>query len=245
MTNSTHVFQNHCVSFEEILAESTLDRMLKVVYKQSQTELARMRVDFLNYKDYGVDEWCPAYFGMFVEWLAQHFLNHYGHLFNVHGVNMYDSVGSMVSDYGIDGEGVSIRRSKLRSTNRAVDPNSPVFIQVKGTMNPRKEYSPNDGNRLPNFGCNAFATAIRSGYAYQARYILFTTGKGLHFTMDEMYRNMVEVISRKQIKALMDDDTVFLNRLRASVGLAEVQLKRSKQDHEARLIQREFDKEIA
>lgn len=235
----SHVFTNHCVDFAEILEQPTLDKMLKVVYKQSKTELARMRVDFANYKDYDENEWCPAYFGMFVEWLAENFLNHYGHLFNIQAVTMTDSVGSSAQDYGIDGVGHSVKRSKLKTTCRAVDPNSPVYIQVKGTMDPKKEYRPNDGNRLPNFGCNAFSTAIVEGRAYQGRYVLFTTGKGIHFSMDKMFCGLVEVIGRKHIKALMDKDNVFLNKLRDAVGLPALPIQFAAKDHEARLILRD------
>lgn len=239
-----HIFKNHCIDFAQILSHSTLDKMLKVVYTQSKTEEAKIRADFVNYKDYGSDQWCPAYFGMFTEWLAQHFLNHYGRIWNVQGVRMTDSIGSTAEDYGVDGQGLSIMRKVYKSTGRIADANSPVYIQVKGTMNPTKEYSPNDGARLPNFGCNAFATAIRSGYAYQGRYILFTTGKGIKYTMNNMFMGMVEVINRNHIEKLMDDDTVFLNKLRVSVGLDPIDVVPSHVDHQFALMQDIIKKDV-
>lgn len=229
---SNHVFTKRCIDFGPILECTDLETMLEVVYKQSQTEEAKKRVDFANYKDYDTDKWAPAYFGMFVEWLGDHFLNHYGHLFNIQAVKMHDAIGSAYKDYGIDGEGMSVKRKAIRESCRDVRPNSPVFIQVKGTMNPRKEYRPNDGSRLPNFGCNAFSQAIKSGYSYQARYILFTTGRGLHHSMDSMFNGMVEVVNRRKIEILMNNDTVFLNRLRTSVGLPEVTVELAECDAE-------------
>jgi hypothetical protein len=239
----THIFVKHCIDFESILLESNLDKMLKVVFKQSKTEEARLRVDFANYKDYDTDEWCPAYFGMFGEWLCWHFLNHYGHLFNIEAVEMGDSIDSSVEDYGTDGEGRSVKDQLMKTTFRKAVKGSPVYIQVKATMNKTKEYKPNDGSRLPNFGMNAMSSAIRAGQAYQGRYIVFTTGAGLHYALDKMSNGMLEVVGYKKIKALMNDDTVFLNRLRTSVGLAEYPVTLSTIDPESTLIRAELDNE--
>jgi hypothetical protein len=243
---SNHVFINRCIDFSEILNCTTLEKMLKVVHKQSKTEEAKKRVDFAHYKDYGSDQWSPIYFGMFVEWLGDHFLNHYGHLFNIQAVKMHDSIGEGYKDYGIDGEGLTIKRKALKESGRDARPDSPVYIQVKGTLNSTKEYKPNDGNRLPNFGCNAFSQALKTGYAYQARYILFTTGKGLHYSMDTMFNGLVEVIGRKKIEILMNNDTVFLNRLRISVGLPAfaVQLAEADPEYQLNITRASKNKEI-
>jgi hypothetical protein len=235
-----HVFVNHCVDFDELLNPNnwvkgkTVDRFLVALDKQSKTEEAKIRVDFANYQDYTDNESCPAYFGMGVEWLAWHFINHYGRNFNIEGLQMTDSEGSSEEDYGVDGVGRTIidSKNKYRTTNRRAVQGSEVFLQVKGTLNRLKEYTPNDGSRLPNFGMNAMATAITTNKALQARYIVFTTGKGLHFSMEKMCRGLIEVISYADIKAHMDQDFVFLNRLRASVGLAEIPLEFSKGDAE-------------
>ena len=239
MTNK-HVFNNHCVDFHQILCKNNLDDMLNVVYNQSKTELAKMRVDFANYKDYGTDEWSPAYFGQFTEWLAEHFLNHYGHLFNIQNIQMIDSEGSSEEDYGIDGRGISVKPQVMQSTGRKSKPGSPVYIQVKGTMNKTKEYTPNDGSRLPNFGLNALAEATVGGYSYQARYLIFTTGSGLHHSLEKMSKGLFEVINHKKIRLLMDKDTVFLNKLRASVGLIEYPVNLSEIDPESSIIKSEI-----
>jgi hypothetical protein len=232
-----HVFTHRCIDFKPILEEANLKKMLKVVFEQSKTEAARKQVDFAHYKDYDTDEFCPIYFGMFTEWLAWHFLNHYGHIFNVQGVEMTASIGSSEKDYGIDGRGLCVKDQLLNSTGRKCVNGSPVYVQVKGTINSNKEYQANDGSRLPNFATNAMSDAIRSGYAYQARYLLFTTGKGIHFSLDEMTNKMFEIINFKIIKRLMDKDTAFLNRLRSSVNLSEFPLEIAAIDPEAQFIQ--------
>jgi hypothetical protein len=232
-----HVFTARCVDFEPILAEASIRKMLKVVFEQSKTEEAKKRVDFANYKDYDTDEFCPIYFGMFVEWLAWHFLNHYGHVFNIQEVEMTASIGASEKDYGIDGRGLSVKDQSMNNTGRKCANGSPVYVQVKGTMNSRKEYQANDGSRLTNFATNAMSDSIRSGYAYQARYLLFTTGQGIHFSLEEMTNKMFEIVNFKVIKRLIDKDTAFLNRMRISVGLTPFLLELSDQDPEAQFIQ--------
>jgi hypothetical protein len=236
-----HIFTHRCIDFKPILEEADLKKMLKAVFAQSKTEAARKRVDFAHYKDYDADEFCPIYFGMFAEWLAWHFLNHYGHVFNVQGVEMTASIGSSEKDYGIDGRGLCAKDQLMNSTGRKCNTGSPVYVQVKGTMNSNKEYQANDGSRLPNFATNAMSDAIRSGHAYQARYLLFTTGKGIHFSLDEMTNKMFEIINFKKIKHLVDGDDVFLNRLRTSVNLPAYPLTLAEIDPEADFIRKEIN----
>jgi hypothetical protein len=244
---NNHIFQNHCVDFEEILSPSNwtkgkcLDRMLKSAHDQSRTEEAKLRVDFANYKDYGQDQWCPIYFGMFTEWLAWHFFNHYGRLFNVEGCEMLASEGSSEQDLGTDGRMQSIKRQPMSKTFRIAEKGSPVYLQVKGTMNKTKVYAANDGSRLPNFCTNAMSDAIRTGQAYKARYIVFTTGEDIHYTLDSMSNGMLEIVSYKDIKACLDMDWVFLNRLRSNVGLTEVVMGPCDIDPESAIIRAELE----
>ena len=244
---ANHIFQNHCVDFEEILDPTNwtigkcLDRMLRAAHDQSKTEEAKLRVDFVNYKDYGQDQSCPIYFGMFTEWLAWHFFNHYGRLFNVEGCEMMASEGNLEQDLGTDGRMRSIKRQLMSKTFRKAEKGSPVYLQVKGTMNKTKVYTANDGSRLPNFGTNAMSDAIKTGYAFQARYIVFTTGDSIHYTLDSMSNGMLEIVCYKDIKACIDMDWVFLNRLRSSVGLTEVAMGPCDIDPEAAMIRAELE----
>ena len=218
----SHIFSNICTDFEPVLKEANLDKMLKAVYKQSKTEEAKKRIDIANYKDYDTDKWDPKYFGMFVEWLCWHYLNHFGHLYNIQATEMVDSVDSNSEDYGIDGMGLSIKRQLFQSSARCAQAGSPVYIQVKGTMNKTKVYKANDGSRIPNFGLNAMSEAIKTGRPQQARYIVFITGKELHYTLEsKMANGLFEVIAYNEISKRIKNNTVFLNRLRASVNLPE------------------------
>jgi hypothetical protein len=155
---NNHIFQNHCVDFEEILdpknwvKNKCLDRMLRSAYDQSKTEEAKLRVDFANYKDYDQDEWCPIYFGMFTEWLAWHFFNHYGRLFNVEGCEMLASEGNSEQDLGTDGRMRSIQRQAMKTTFRIAEKGSPVYLQVKGTMNKTKIFLRANGNNSIGLG---------------------------------------------------------------------------------------------
>ena len=245
-----HIFTNHCVDFEELLdpvkwakKKKALDHILVTLDKQSKTQEAKLRVDFNNWNLYTDDQSCPAYFGMGGEWFAWHFLNHYGRLFNMHTIEMTDSVDSSKEDYGTDGRGYSIidSKSKYRTTNRRPIANSPVEVQVKFTMNRMKEFMANDGSRLPNFGLNAMSTAIKTNKAYQTRYIVFSTGKGIHFSLDKMSNGMFEFIGYSEIIACIDRDFVFLNRLRESIGLDPVPLIESPNDAEGTVLFADLD----
>lgn len=232
-----HIFTNICTDFTPILAQANLDRMLKEVYNQSKTELAKMRINITDYKDYDQDQWNPKYFGMFVEWLAEHYLNHYGSRYNIHAVMMTDSVDSTAEDYGIDGRGLSIKTQLLQSSARRAQSGSPVYVQVKGTLNKTKEYQANDGSRIPNFGLNAMSEAIKTGRPQQARYIIFTTGQGLHYSLeDKMANGLFEVIGYQEINKCMKNDVVFLNKLRDSVGLDIIPVPLSALDPVSQLI---------
>lgn len=229
-----HLFENICIDFNEILSDANFKRMLKTVEKQAKTTEAKKRTDIAHYKEYGNDQWSPMYFGMFVEWFCQMYLNYFGYLYNVANVEMMMSEGSSAEDYGVDGIGVSMRKMKHKNIGAIVaSEGSPVFIQVKGTMNYNKEYTPNCGARLPNFTTNAMSQAIKQGHAYQARYILFTTGKGVHYTLNKMWNDLVEVISIHDIDKLANNNTLFLNVMRQRVDLEPLPVYTANIDSEA------------
>jgi len=220
MTTINHKFTDVCIDFDAILQQPDIRKMIKVVLDQAKTQEAKRRTDIGNYKDYGDEDGSPLYFGMFVEWYAQEFLNNYGHVYNIGNVQMNDHAGGTDEDWGIDGIGhTRYKKNKTSYPHVAPASGTPVYIQVKGTGNHNKEHMANDGSRLPNFTTHAMSTAIKSKTAYQSRYILFTTAKGVYYTLDKMWNNMVEVIAIKQIMKMSNGDMLFLNHLRQSVGL--------------------------
>lgn len=219
------VFQNYCLDWEYVLSDGNIDAMQKRVIEQARTEEAKRRVDLANYKEaYDADDFAPMYFGSFVEWYAQQFLNHFGHVWHLHTVNMLDSVGGSQSDLGVDGEAHTTKDYSTKRNLVAPKMNSKVYIQVKGCMNPTKVHSANDGTRLPNFMTNAMSQAIANGEAYQARYVLFTTGEKIHHTLDQMANGLMEVIGIKRIRKLTKGNIHFLNVLREAAGLNALEI---------------------
>lgn len=220
-----HVFTNYCTDWESILSTAEFDHMLDTAHKQSFTEEAKKRVDFANYKDYGADESCPAYFGMFLEWFCGHFLNYFGNQWDIECTEMLDVEDSSAQDCGVDGTALTVRKlrnSKYIATGREPQQGSRVYIQVKATKNRAKMFSPNDGSRLPNFMTHAQARAMTEKQAYQARYLLFTSGKGIDYKLENMSCNLMEVINGADLKSNVKNNITFLNILRTSVGLQEL-----------------------
>lgn len=216
----SHIFKYRCVDWEEILSQPTLNKMLKTAHKQSKRLDAKQAVDFVNADRYEISEECPVYFGMFVEWFAEIYLNYYGDRYNVHNVKMADAEEEFVEDYGIDGEALSIYEQDI-AAGREAKPNAPVYIQVKGTLNSKKIYYANDGSRITNFGTTAMIRAVAERRAYQTRLILFTTGAGVYYTLkDKMFAGFLEVIAYQDIKPRVDNNLIFLNHMRESVGLS-------------------------
>lgn len=230
---SKHIFENVCLDFAPILAIPNIKNMLKEVEKQAKTEEAKKRTDFPHYKDYGQDEWSPVYFGLFVEWFAEQFLNHFGHVYNIFNVHMMNVEGDVSEDLGVDGMGLTMNDKDVRGSAVKAPRHGDVYIQVKGTLNFQKKHTPNDGSRLPNFTTNAMSSAIISGKAYQSRYILFTTADGIHYTLKKMWNGMVEVIGIDQIQKLVNNNIQFLNILRTKVGLPELDIPLLSMDPEA------------
>jgi hypothetical protein len=77
------------------------------------------------------------------------------------------------------------------------------------------------------------SSAIRDGHAYTARYVLFTSGKGLHYKLDNNSNGMLEVIGFNEISKLIDGNVAFLNKLRVMVGLKQRPLPDPPLDAEA------------
>jgi hypothetical protein len=227
------IFKNICIDFDTLLQQQSLRKMLGIVQKQAKTAEAKKRVDVGHYKDYDSDDWNPMYVGLFVEWLCENFLNFFGQQFNIGQVKMLASEYSSEKDLGTDGYGISLMKGKMNRTTE-VKPGDKVYIQVKGTFNANKTYKANDGSRIPNFAANAMSNAIVNGLAYRSRYVLFTTGKDIHHTLNDMTHGLIEVINFKKISKLMDDNIFFLNYLRSQVSLTQLDVPEPSMDEEAK-----------
>ncbi len=220
-----HKFKGLCLDWEYVLAKPTVNDYLRRLHRQGQSEDAQKLVQ--PYKDYSLDvlEYSPMYFGMGVEILAEAYLKFYGGVHHaVTDIEMASQDGKPEVDLGVDGRARTICEYPLKKTRRIARSNSPVYLQVKGTLNSAKVYKANDGSRLTNFVSNATTHATKSGQAYQARYLLFTTGAGIHHVLDAMTNGFIEVIDYKKIKQLTRKDHVFWSAFREAVGLAPLAL---------------------
>ena len=145
---------------------------------------------------------------------------------------MTSSVGSSTADLGVDATAQSTGQIRMSKTSRIAEKGNTVYIQVKGTLNSSKLYTANDGNRIPNFTTNALSSAIKGGEAYKARYILWTTGRGLHHSLEEMSNGFMEIIDYNTISKSVENDIEFWNELRAAVGLTDLARSAILQDPE-------------
>lgn len=215
---TTPLFQDLCINFDEILQQPCLKTMLNIAHKQSTTNEAKLKTDPLNYKEHDIEntQECPLYFGLFTEWLCQHFLNQFGSYWNIESVNMVTDTTNSTRDVGIDGNGITPGKI-TKYVGKKPKPNAHVFIQVKGSLNPKKIYKPNDGSRLGNFFAAAQHEAKRMQQSYTARYLVIHTGSKLN----HWFKNFAdyEEINFKDISGKMDGSWTFLNKLRAECGL--------------------------
>jgi hypothetical protein len=225
------IFQDLCINFDQLLSTPDLKQMLKVLDKQSQDKEAKKRTDPIKAPLYEESEKCPLYFGLGFEWLAYHFLVQYGKYWNISPLRMVMSIGSTEKDVGVDGEGIT--HAKIGNfVGTKPTPGSPVYLQMKATLDPTKEYTPNDGSRLGNFFAAAQCKAARAKKSQTARYVVMHTGSKLSYHFNN-YAPNVEEINFKDISQKMDGDYGFLNYLRAEVGLDPIAQPECAEDVEA------------
>ena len=141
-------------------------------------------------------------------------------MYNIQNFKSVEDFKEAGSDTGVDHYAESISEKKT-IRYQLIKPGSPVYIQTKGTINSKKEFKTNDGSRIPNFMMNAQSQAISQGHAYSARYVLFTTGKGLHYVLNNNSGQKIEVINYAKISKLVDNNVMFWNTLRSKMGIEE------------------------
>ena len=227
-----HIFGVRAIHAEKLLEISTLKEYLARARFYAESVEAIKAFETGDYKSYsaltpgGLKTWSPHYFGASIEFLAECFLEMYGSHFNVYDIKSVDDFESDESDTGVDHYAKTISPKLLKSKNALVTrkalEGSPVYIQTKATANKNKMFKTNDGSRLPNFFMNAQSKAIADGVAYQARYILFTTGKGIHYVLDDNSGNKCEVINYNMITKRIDGNETFFNYMREKCNVKQV-----------------------
>ena len=235
-----HIFGQLSIGTTDLLREADLHKYVMAAKRIATTPEAIKAFEVGNYKNYQslsgkkVIDWSPHYFGAAIEFLAECFFEMFGAEYNLYDIKSVDDVDAKENDTGVDHYAKTINRKMSKDKLRESRPGSMVFIQTKGTTRRDKVYTTNDGSRLPNFYMNAQSQAIARGQAYQARYILFTTGKGLHYTLDKNSGNKTEIVNFNKIAKRINNNELFFNLMRKKCGLPEVDLK--VMDVEARLI---------
>jgi hypothetical protein len=240
-----HSFGKFCFDKDSLVAKETLKGFMDALLKQSNKDEALIPYhDQLPDEDDGKPIKAPRYFGAGGEFLSECFFEVYGADYNLTGIVSYDDEEIARTDGGVDQEARS-RKEKIYSTrlNTKAMPNSPIYIQVKTAVNPTKVFTTNDGSRIMNFFGHAQGLARAQGASYNARYILFTTGKELHWVLKRNTFDMIEVISFKDIKKRVDGDRVFWNRMREKFGLETLDLPPAPMDPEYKSILAEIDAE--
>jgi len=215
-----HSFSKYNVGAEQLVAKQTLKHYLAVLFKQANSPEGAIPYNDVEPSDDQKIK-APRYYGAGGEFLSYIFFKTFGHAYNVHNVLMTDDVEVAKEDGGCDGE-AACRVSKLydRKTMKILtSPGSPVFIQVKTTTNSQREFTTNDGSNIMNFFGNAQMKAAITGHSFQARYILWTTGKSLGWKLVENTGGFIEVISYSEIAKKIDNDPVFWNNVREAFNL--------------------------
>lgn len=228
-----HSWFTYCVDPEAFQNARSLKDFIGYLRKQSNDPSAlvpyRETNRFLDYDDEGdltSKILAPRYFGAGFEAFAETFLQVFGHEFNLADVASLDSDDQDIEDTGYDITAVTAKKKTYKGMIiKQAQTGSPVFCQAKATLNPTKEFTTNDGSRIMNFYGNAQGMARMQGCAYQARYLLITSGKGLHYKLDQNTQKDIEVINFSKIDRMVKDNPIFWNPFRENLGLAVLQFQ--------------------
>lgn len=224
-----HSFTHFCIDPEALVRKQTMKGFVTAAGKQANTDEAAFKYNqpiFMSDQDYNGYK-SPRYFGSAWEFFRQVYLNVYGSEYNLYGVWSNDDWDNPITDQGGDGGAYSRKKKHYRPLEIETEPGSPIYIQDKATENWIKEFMTNDGSRIMNFIGWAQSDARRQKVSYQARYILFTSGKGLHYKLDNNTNKIIDVINGNQISRKCDGDQVFWNELRSHLGLSPLKIPTS------------------
>lgn len=227
-----HSFFKYCINPDDFNTVTTLKQFLQVLKKQSNDEQAKVpyREDLKsnqNEEDDLKTIKAPRYFGAGVESLAETFFEVFGMSdYNLGNYISQDTIKEDLEDTGYDAVAVTAKQKTYGKKLRKIcGPGAPIWIQIKGSLNPTKEHTTNDGSRIMNFFANAQVNARMLGVADSMRCILFTTAKGLHYKLDDNTLGDIEVVGYKKISKQIDDNILFWNEFRNKIGLPLLDIK--------------------
>jgi hypothetical protein len=225
-----HSWFKYCVDPSPYGKVTSLRKFIETLRKQSNTDVAvvpyRESVRLTDYDEDG--EFigkikAPRYFGAGVEALAETFFEVFGSEFNLQGYKSQDSIDVDLEDTGYDAVAYTAKEKKYGKKIRKIcQPGNHIYVQIKGVLNPTKEFMTNDGSRIMNFYANAQGRARMMGEAYKARFVLFTTGKGLHYKLENNTFQEIEVINFNTIEKRINGNPFFWNALFNKLSLPEI-----------------------
>jgi hypothetical protein len=227
---NNHSFKVYCIDPSVLLAKPNLDNYLKVLKSQANDPLA-----LIPYHDNTPDSdqkiQAPRYFGAGGEFLAHCFFEFFGNDYNLFDVESNDNDDRELNDGGVDITAKTIKTKiyKQLCYTKAIA-GSPVYIQVKTPTNRMREFMTNDGSNIMNFYGHAQGLARQAGQSFYSRYILFTTGKSLHWKLNSNTQGMITVVNYNEIKRKIDNNEVFFNYMRDKFNLPLAKVEFCKKD---------------
>ena len=200
-----HRFQRYCIDPDKLTHGRTLEAFLHVLKNQSNEEIAVQSYgkgkELTDFAEHETTYRSPLYFGEGGEFLSHCFFEYYKDKYSIENIVSVNC--NIANDRGWDREAVTTRNFKWATCG------SPVYIQDKTTLNSNKIFRMNDGSRIMNFLGAAAMDAITKGKAQEARFILWTTGKSVHFSVDKVTFDRLEVVNGEMISSLINDNEKF------------------------------------
>ena len=229
-----HSWYKYCIDANVYHEVMTLRKFIEVLRKQSNTDEAiipyRENVSLSSYDEDGEFAGkikAPRYFGAGIEALAETFFEMFGAEYSLAGYKSQDSVDEDLEDTGYDAIAYTSKEKRFlkgADIHKICRPGNRIYIQIKGVLNPAKEFMTNDGSRIMNFYANAQGHCRMMGEANSARFVLFTTGKGLHYKLEKNTFKEIEVINYNAIDKRIKDNPFFWNALYTKLGLPEIRI---------------------
>ena len=228
-----HSWFKYCIEPDEYQKVNTLKDFMKVMRKQSNKEAALIPYrESLRFEDYSEDgEFtghikAPRYFGAAVEALSETYFEVFGSEYNLAGYKSIDDVDEDLDDTGYDATAYTAKKKIYKGKIvKIAEPGNMVYVQIKGALNPVKEFTTNDGSRIMNFYGNSQGHARMLGQGNRARFVLFTTAKGLHYKLDNNTFNEIEVVHFNTISKKVDKNPVFWNAFFEKLGINTVKVE--------------------
>jgi len=243
-----HSWFKYCVDAQPYQKLSSLKDFVGYLKKQSNTEEAlvpyRESTRFADYDEDGEFQGklkAPRYFGAGIEALAETYFEVFGSEHNLANYSSQDSINADLEDTGYDAVAYTAKKKVYKGKiSKIAEPGNRIYVQIKGSLNPIKEFKTNDGSRVMNFYGNSQGHARMIGEGNRARFILFTTAKGLHHKLENNTFKEIEVINFEKIRKKIDNNPFFWSALFEKLGLDKVDIKGPK-DPEFESIQKEID----